>query len=110
MPVSPPALLLRVATTWPLPGLGLLALSSGPTPHLMAYALHAAVAVEAVLPNGTRHAATATVEEISLRAVPERGLLLDLGSPVALPAGSEIWLDQSPMSSTEQPRSGASTA
>ena len=86
------ALLLRVAATWPLPGLGLLALPSGPTPHLTAYELHAAVAVEAILPDGTRHAATATVEEITREMVLERGLLLDFGTTVALPNNSEIWL------------------
>ena len=92
MPASTPTLLLRVAATWPLPGLGLLALSAGPTPHLMAYGLHAAMAVEAVLPDGTRNAATATVEEITRGAVPERGLLLDFGTGLGLPLDSEIWL------------------
>ena len=70
----------------------LLALPSVPTPHLAAYELHAAVAVVAVLPDGTRRAATGTVEEISRGAVPERGLLLDYGSPMAVPNDSEIWL------------------
>ncbi|MGY3090649.1 hypothetical protein ACVWYF_003710 [Hymenobacter sp. UYAg731] len=92
MPVSTPALLLRVAAIWPLPGLGLLALPDGPTPHLTAYELHAAVAVEAVLPNGTRHPGTATVEEITRGAVPERGLLLDFGTSIVVPNHSEIWL------------------
>lgn len=101
MSVSTPALLLHVATTWPLPGLGLLALPAGPTPHLTAYALHATVAVEAVLPDGTRHTATATVEEISREAASERGLLLDFGMPVALPVGSEIRLVRPPLAGFE---------
>jgi hypothetical protein len=92
MSASAPTLLLRVAATWPLPGLGLLALPAGPTPHLVAYALHAAVAVEAVLPDGTRHPATATVEEITRGAEPERALLLDFGKNIAVPEHSEIWL------------------
>lgn len=101
MSVAAPVLLLRVAASWPLPGLGLLALPGGPTPHLMAYALHAAVAVEATLPDGTRHVATATVEEISRGAAPERGLLLNFGTPVAVPVGSEIWLGRSPLAGSE---------
>lgn len=98
MNVSAPTLLLRVAATWPLPGLGLLALPSGPTPHLTTYDLHMAIAAEALLPDGTRHATTATVEEITRGAIPERGLLLDFGIAVALPVGSEIWLVPPPPS------------
>jgi hypothetical protein len=93
MPAS--LLLLRVAATWALPGLGLLALPDGSTPNLSAYALHTALAVEVVLPNGLRHAGTATVEEVSRPEAPafsERGLLLDFGAAIALPAGTEIWL------------------
>ncbi|MDB5268807.1 MAG: hypothetical protein JWP58_1847 [Hymenobacter sp.] len=92
MTAPAPTLLLRVAATWPLPGLGLLALPDGPTPHLTTYELHAAVAVEAVLPDGARHPATATVEEITRGAIPERGLLLDFGASIAVPDSSEIWL------------------
>ncbi|MFD2722040.1 hypothetical protein ACFST9_25200 [Hymenobacter monticola] len=88
-------LLLRVAQAWPLPGLGLLALPEGTAPALAAYGLHAALAVAAVLPDGTRHAATATVEEVTrpdAAEPPTRGLLLDLGAAVELPAGTAIWL------------------
>jgi hypothetical protein len=87
-----PTLLLRIAATWSLPGLGLLAIAAGPTPYLAGYPLHTALAVEAVLPAGQRHQATATVEEVSRDAGPERGLLLDFGIVVELPAGTEIWL------------------
>ena len=89
-------MLLRVAAAWPLPGLGLLALSDGPAPPLAAYPLHAALAVEAVLPGGARRAATATVEEVT-RAdddAPARGLLLDFGGAVVLEPGTEIWLSE----------------
>ena len=79
-------------------GLGLLALPAGSTPHLTAYERYAAVAIEAVLPDGTRHATTATVEEITRGAIPERGLLLDLGMEAGLPVGSEIWLVPQPLS------------
>ena len=90
-----PVLLLRVAAAWPLPGLGLLALPDGPTPALAAYTLHAALAVEAGLPGGTRRAATATVEEVTrpdAAETPVRGLLLDFGGAVELGPGTEIWL------------------
>lgn len=85
-------LLLRVATTWPLPGLGLLVLPNGPAPHLAAYALHTVVAAMAILPDGTRYAATATVEDITRGNLSQRGPLLDFGAAVALPVGSEIEL------------------
>ena len=101
MNASSPGLLLRVATTWPLPGLGLLALPAGPVPHLAAYELHAVVAVEAVLPDGTRHPATATVEEITRGAFSERVLLLDFGMSLALPEHSEIWLAPSQLASPD---------
>ena len=93
MPAS--LLLLRVATTWPLPGLGLLALPAGPTPHLSAHPLHSALAVTATVPDGESYAAIATVEEVTRPAAPTtviRSLLLDFGSPVDLPPGTEIWL------------------
>ena len=87
--------LLRVAATWSLPGLGLLALPEAPTPDLAAYALHTALTVAAVLPDGTRHAAHATVEEITRpeqSTIPTRGLLLEFAAPVVLPPGTTIWL------------------
>lgn len=89
----PPLLLLRVATAWPLPGLGLLVLPDGPTPYLAACNLHTALTVEVRLPDGTRHAGLATVEEITRStAGPASGLLLDLGPNLELPVGSTIWL------------------
>jgi hypothetical protein len=93
--MSAPSLLLRVATTWSLPGLGLLALPDGPTPLLLAYSLHTALTVQAVLPDGTCHLAGATVEEITRPGdsdIPARGLLLDFGSSVAVLPGTEIHL------------------
>lgn len=91
-------LLLRVAATWPLPGLGLLALPADPTPHLQPYALHTTLAVLATGPNGERHAGTATVEEITQPHEPDapvRGLLIEFGTPVTLLSGAEIWLHNS---------------
>ena len=92
-----PPLLLRVAATWSLPGLGLLALPQEPAAPLAAYALHAALLVEAVLPDGTRHAARATVEEITRpeeSTASMRGLLLDFAGLLSLPLGTTIWLAQ----------------
>lgn len=99
MPASAPILLLRVATSWPLPGLGLLALPAGPTPHLTALPLHTALAVEVELPDGSRQPGLATVEEVSRAndsTGPARGLLLDLGLIRELPAGTALWLSASP--------------
>ena len=90
-----PVLLLHVAQAWPLPGLGLLVLPAGPTPCLAACGLHTALAVAAHLPDGTRHAGTASVEEVSRPddvTGPTRGLLLDLGTAEHLPPGADIWL------------------
>ena len=93
-----PTHLLRVAAAWPLPGLGLLALPAGPTPHLLPYDLHTALAVLAIGPDGERHAGTATVEEVTqpeAADAPVRGLLLDFGTPIALLPDTEIWLHDS---------------
>jgi hypothetical protein len=93
MPAS--LLLLRVATTWAVPGLGLLALPAGPTPNLRSYDLHTALAVVAIAPDGTRYEAAATVEEVTsddAAGTTVRGLLLDFGSPVTLLPASEVWL------------------
>ena len=92
-----PPLLLCVAATWSLPGLGLLALPQEPAAPLAAYALHVALLVEAVLPDGTRHAARATVEEITRpeeSTASMRGLLLDFAGPLSPPLGTTIWLAQ----------------
>jgi hypothetical protein len=93
-----PTLLLRVATTWSLPGLGLLAIPAGSTPQLQPYALHTALVVVAIGPNDERRIGTATVEEITqLNQYSEsvRGLLLDFNGPVELLPGAEIWLHNS---------------
>lgn len=93
--MHPPLLLLRVAATWPLPGLGLLALPAGPAPALAAYPLHYPLAVAVHLPDGTRQTSSATVEEVSRpddETGPVRGLLLDLGSVRTLPDDTHIYL------------------
>lgn len=78
----------------PLPGrcLAWAGLPEGSTPHLVAHALHTALAVTSVLPDGTRHVGVATIEEVTRPDTgPTRGLLLDFGTAVTLPAGTEIW-------------------
>lgn len=94
--MSVPILLLRVAASWPLPGLGLLVLPAQPTSALAAYALHSALAVEVWLPNCTVLQGKATVEEITRPAATaepaQRALLLDLDGAVVLPPGTEIRL------------------
>jgi hypothetical protein len=95
MSATAPTLLLRVAATWPLPGLGLLVLPDGPTPYLAACALHSAHAVTIELPGGSRQPSLATVEEVVRpddSTGPQRGLLLDLGPTRELPIGTSIWL------------------
>jgi hypothetical protein len=92
---APAERLLRVGAVWPLPGLGLLALPDGSAPALAGYGLHTALAVTAVLPGGARHAAAATVEEVTRPEVPEeptRGLLLNFSAALDVPVGTEIWL------------------
>ncbi|OGX90420.1 hypothetical protein [Hymenobacter coccineus] len=86
-----PTLLLRVATTWAVPGLGLLALPAGPDGALRAHALHTALPIEARLPGGSVVSGTATVEEIDRVGVVSYGLLLDLGALAAVPPGTEVW-------------------
>ncbi|MBO2010603.1 hypothetical protein [Hymenobacter negativus] len=93
-----PTLLLRVAATWPLPGLGLLVLPAGPTPHLLPYALHTTLAVIVSGPNGEQYPGSATVEEITqpnATHAPLRGLLLDLSIRVVVLPGAKIWLHDS---------------
>ena len=95
MTASSSGLLLRVAATWSLPGLGLLALPDGPTPLLLPYALHTALAVAAILPDGTEQPGIATVEEVSRPETgpgPVRALLLDMSTASLLPPGTEIRL------------------
>lgn len=91
----PASLLLRVATTWPLPNLGLLALPAAP-PHLTAYPLHTALAVATTDPSGFCQAAIDTVEEVTYPDAPNspvRGLLLSFETATAtLLPGTEIRL------------------
>ena len=87
--------LLRAAATWPLPGLGVLVLPAGPTPHLAGYPLHTTLNVEVAPPGAARYTATATVEETTRDDAPDgptRALLLDITAAERLPPGTNIWL------------------
>jgi len=93
MPASD-LLLLRVAATWFLPGLGVLVVPAGATPRLANYPLHTALAVVAEVAGGILAPATATVEEITREGTAKWALLLDFGAagvPPLLP-GTGIWL------------------
>lgn len=83
--------LLRIASAWPLPGLGLLVLPAGATPALASYALHTALAVCLDLP-GEQVFATATVEEVSHGAELVQALLLHDFAQMAVPADTAVWL------------------
>jgi hypothetical protein len=85
-------LLMRVATAWPLPGLGLLVLPAGSTPALAGYVLHTALAVRLELPGG-QALATATVEEVSKGNELKQGLLLHDLAMTELPVGTGVWLE-----------------
>ena len=87
--------LLRAAATWSLPGLGVLVLPAGPTPHLAGYPLHTALQVEVAPPGAARYTATATVEETTHGSGfggPTRALLLNITGAERLPPGTNIWL------------------
>lgn len=88
-------LLLHAATTWLLPGLGVLVLPVGPTPHLAGYPLHTALEVEVAPPGAAPYTATATVEETTRDDAPHsptRALLLAITGAGPLPPGTNIWL------------------
>ncbi len=90
--MAAPVFLLKVGAAWPVPGLGLLLLPAGPTPHLRRYPLHHALRVAMVLPDGRRWSATATVEEVRRTETPECALLLEAGADLPeLPPGTAIW-------------------
>jgi hypothetical protein len=87
-------LLLRVAATWFLPGLGVLVVPAGATPRLANYPLHTALGVVAEVAGGTLAPATATVEEITREGTTNWALLLDFGRlarPRCCPVPTSGW-------------------
>ena len=93
MALSSPALLFTVASAHQVPGLGLLVLPglNEQSPHIP-YALHTALPVRLLLPDGTAADATATVEEVSQNGRNTAALLLQLERPLVVPANTRILL------------------
>ncbi|TGE26441.1 hypothetical protein [Hymenobacter metallicola] len=93
--------LLTVDSSFVLTGLGVLVRTNPETgqPRLLHYPLHTVLAVVLVFADGPPMTATASVEEVT-RSSPlaaqamltEYALLLQLPEPVAVPAGTEVWL------------------
>lgn len=88
-PLPEGALLLTVAESWRVPGLGIIACGTTDA-ALRGYALHAALPVEVVFADGQRQALGATVEEIEHASHTRRGLLLAFEDPTPLPPGTRL--------------------
>lgn len=97
-----PQLLLIVAESYRLTGLGLLAVAHPPEPLLREFALHTRLAVRLQFPDGRQQLVTASVEEMARpvgAARPDTGpndttnavLLLESEEVADLPPGTEIW-------------------
>ncbi|SMB99392.1 hypothetical protein SAMN00120144_0171 [Hymenobacter roseosalivarius DSM 11622] len=89
-----PQLLLVVAESYHLTGLGLLAIARRSEPLLRQFALHTKLEVRLVFPNGHQQLVPASVEEISRpadSASPDAVLLLESEVVTDLPPGTEIW-------------------
>lgn len=85
-------LLMRVARSFALPGLGVLLLPETMAPALLSFDLHTALALTLHLPDGAEATTIATVEEISQPDAPEtRALLLTQEGAAPVPAGTEVW-------------------
>lgn len=95
-----PQLLLIVAESYWLTGLGILAIARQSEPPLRAFALHTKLAVSLTFPDGHQQTVPASVEEIS-RPVEAPGeapathtdavLLLESELVMDLPPGTAIW-------------------
>jgi hypothetical protein len=80
-----------VASSFRLPGLGLLVLPAAPLPHWLAiYDLHTALAI--TLPPGIQphHSIIGTVEEVSQDDQAQRALLLDFDPDTSLAPGIHL--------------------
>ena len=85
-------LLLRVAESVALTGLGVLLLPESGAAELESQPLHTALALTLRYPNGTESAAVATVEEIARPGNAEaRTLLLTHDGAGTVPVGTEVW-------------------
>lgn len=85
-------LLMHVAESVPLTGLGVLLLPSIPLPALADHALHTGLALTLRFPNGQEEPAIASVEEVSRpEALDTRALLLTQDGAGPVPPGTEVW-------------------
>jgi len=84
----PADLLLTVAHSVRVPGLGVLALPAEAAPRLLPFDLHTPLAVTVVFPDSHTESVTATVEEIEHLGTTQRGLLLEFETPTSLPPGT----------------------
>ncbi|UOR04604.1 hypothetical protein MUN82_16850 [Hymenobacter aerilatus] len=83
-------LLLTVAHSFRVPGLGVVALPAEAAPRLLPLDLHTPLAVTVVFPDGRMETVTATVEEIEHLGTARRGLLLEFTIPTLLPSGTHV--------------------
>lgn len=86
----PTDLLLTVAHSFRVPGLGVMALPAEPAPRLLPLALHSPLAATVVFGDGRTESVAATVEEIEHLGTTRRGLLLEFATPTSLPPGTRI--------------------
>ncbi|QNE41406.1 hypothetical protein F1C16_18495 [Hymenobacter sp. NBH84] len=85
-----PDLLLTVAHSFRVPGLGMVALPAEAAPRLLPLDLHTPLAVTVIFPDNHSESVTATVEEIEHVGTTRRGLLLEFTTPTSLPPGTRV--------------------
>lgn len=86
----PADLLLTVAHSFRVPGLGIVALPAEAAPRLLPLDLHTPLAVTVVFPDDHLESVTATVEEVEHLGITRRGLLLEFETPTSLPPGTRV--------------------
>jgi len=85
-------LLFRVAKSFFLTGLGVLVLPENPGLELQPFALHTTWRLTLLQPDGERHTAIASLEELTRPNEPAtRVLLLTQEKAEPVPVGTEVW-------------------
>ncbi|MBC6610442.1 hypothetical protein H8B15_05890 [Hymenobacter sp. BT507] len=85
-----PDLLLTVAHSFRVPGLGVVALPAEAAPRLLPLDLHTPLSVTVIFPDNHSESVTATVEEVEHEGTTQRGLLLEFTTPISLPPGTRV--------------------